>query len=158
MTDWPVAELDNVQRARVLAAAMPGAGVVESTFDVPFDRYWSFVSDLERSVPAFDPHVRSLVVESRDGERIVALATQPSRIRARFDVDLTDDGWCLMVARRRLFTVVMAAVPDGPDRTRAIHVEAVPRRAGRLLRPFMQRNVRHDVAGIRRSLGGPPGP
>lgn len=153
MTEWPVASLDNVRRARVLAAALPGAGVVEETFDVPFDRYWGFVSDLERSVPAFDPHVRSITVESRDGDRLVVRAVQPSGIRARFDVDLTDDGWCLMVQRGRLFTVVMAAVPDGPDRTRMIHVEAVPRRVvGRLLRPVMQRNVRLDVRGIRRAL------
>lgn len=149
---WPVASLDHVARAHVLASAMPGAGVVEFTVDVPFERYWGFVSDLERSVPAFDPHVRSLTVEWRDGERLVARAVQPSGLRARFDVDLTDDGWCLMVERRRLFTVVMAAVPDGPERTRAVNVEAVPRQVGRLLGPIMRRNVRQDVAGIRRRL------
>ena len=152
MTDWPQASLDYVARARVVAAALPGAGVVESTFDVPFDRYWGFVADLERSVPAFDPNVGALVVEQRDGERLVVRARSPRGLPSRFDVDLTDDGWCLMVERHRLFTVVMAAVPDG-GRTRAIHVEAVPRRVGRLLRPLMRRNVRLDVEGIRRQLG-----
>jgi hypothetical protein len=73
-------------------------------------------------------------------------------VPTRFDVDLTDDGWCLMVARHRLFTVVMAAVPEG-DRTRPIHVEAVAPRVGRLLRPVVQRNVAADTRGVRRQLG-----
>lgn len=137
-----------------MASALPGAGVVEDVLDVPSERYWTFLSDLERSVPRFDPQVHRLVVDERDGERLQARAwSGPLRTPARFDVTLTDDGWCLMQQRHRAFVVVMAAVAEG-DRTRAIHVEAVPRRGiGRLLRPIMQRNVAADLRGIRRELG-----
>ena len=151
---WPDASLDPVRRARVLASTLPGAGVVETVVPVPFERYWGFLSDLEASVPSFDPQVHRLVVDERDGERLSIRAwSGPLRTPARFDVTLTDDGWCLMVQRHRAFLVIMAAVPEGSG-TRALHVEAVPRRGiGTLLRPVMQRNVEADVRGIRRQLG-----
>ena len=51
---WPEARLDRVRQLRVLGAALPGVAVVERVLDAPFDEVWSFLSDLERSVPMFD--------------------------------------------------------------------------------------------------------
>jgi hypothetical protein len=151
-TRWPEASLDPVRRALVLAAVLPGAGVVEATHEIPFEQYWSTIADLERSVPTFDDQVRRIRINERDGERLHLTAWTKINVPWSFDVTLAD-GWCVMMARPRVFMVVMAAVPDG-DRTRAVHIEAVRAPvAGRVLRPMMQRNAAADVRGIRRLLG-----
>jgi len=160
-THWPVAELDPVRRARVLAAALPG-GFAEIVLDVPFERAWGWLSDLERSVPAFDALVDRLTVTDRranpdgTGEQLTFTTANhgvPIRFRARLEA-----GWCVMRAPARAFVVVMAAVPEGSGRTRYAQLEAVPRPVGRLLRKRLQRDVHHDVKGIRRILGAEPAP
>ena len=55
---------DRVRQLRVLGAALPGVAVVERVLDAPFDEVWSFLSDLERSVPMFDHLVGSLRVKT----------------------------------------------------------------------------------------------
>jgi hypothetical protein len=152
---WPTATLDPIRRARVLAAAVPG-GFAEVVIDAPYARVWSWLRDLERSVPAFDTQVDDLRITSRaphpagTGEEIRFVATNhriPIPFRARLE-----DGWCLMQARGRAFVVVMAAIPDGADRTRYAQLEAVPLPGGRLLRRRLTRDVGHDVDCIRKLL------
>jgi hypothetical protein len=108
--DWPVAELDDIRRLRVLAAAAPGVVYAEEYLDIPFDRVWDFVSDLERSIPALITDVRSFRVTVVDDTRSTARAVGLLGNRGVFDVMLRP-GWCLMQSR---FVIGgMAAVPEG---------------------------------------------
>jgi hypothetical protein len=156
MSQWPTARLDPVRQLRVLAEVLPGVGLVERLLDVPFERVWSLLADLERSVPAFDPMVGSLRILSRDGERLTVAARMPLLpVTLRFEVELRE-GWCLM--RSRSYLVGMAAVPVGAQ-TRYAHLEGVPWRGGpllRLLRPLFRRVVGGDIRGIVRVLAAPP--
>ncbi|HEX7166407.1 MAG TPA: hypothetical protein VF230_05430 [Acidimicrobiales bacterium] len=149
---WPVAELDPVRRVRVLAAGITGAGFSERVLDAPYDQVWSWLSDLERSIPSFDPEVDAIRVTRRDGDRIRLLATaRLFPVPYPFDVRLTD-GFCMMRAAGGLFLVVMGARPEGDGRTRYAQIEAAPRFAGRLARRRLQRSVEADGAGIEREL------
>lgn len=157
MTDWPTAHLDPIRQLRVLAEVLPGVGLVERVLDTPYQRVWSFLADLERSVPAFDPMVRSLRVLARDGERLTVATQMPHLpFSLRFQVELRD-GWCLM--RARTYLVGMAAVPLDDGRTLFAHLEGLP--IGRLsllrpLRPLFRRVVTGDINGISRALGPRP--
>jgi hypothetical protein len=152
---WPAATLDPIRRARILAAAVPG-GFAEVVLDVPYERAWAWLTDLERSVPAFDRRVDRLRITARrparDGvaEDLSFVATR-HRLSLPFTARL-EDGWCVMRARGQLFVVVMAAMPDGAARTRYAQLEAMPRPGGRLLKRHFGRDVQHDVKGIRALL------
>jgi hypothetical protein len=118
---------------------------------------WSFLADLERSVPAFDPMVRSLRVLARDGEQLIVATQMPHLpVPLRFRVELRD-GWCLM--RARPYLVGMAAVPLLGDRTHYAHLEGLPLHRPpilRPLRPLFRRIVSGDINGISRALGPRP--
>lgn len=152
MSGWPTARLDPVRQLLVLGRVLPAVGVVERVLDAPYERVWSFLADLERSVPAFDPMVRSLRILSRQGERLTVSATSSGTgFTQRFQVELRE-GWCLM--RSRLYLVGMAATPVG-DRTHYVHLEGLPYRGAsplRVLRPLLRRVVGADVDGIAREL------
>jgi hypothetical protein len=152
MTEWPTARLDPIRQLLVLGRVLPAVGLVERVLDAPYQRVWSFIQDLEHSVPAFDPAVRRLRILSREGERLtVAVATTGTPFSQRFQVELRD-GWCLM--RSRVYLVGMAATPLG-ERTRFVHLEGLPYRGGvllRALRPVLRRVVRADLDGIAREL------
>ena len=134
---------------------MPG-GFAEAVIDVPYERAWAWLSDLERSVPAFDRRVDRLRITARrpapDGvAEDLSFVTTRRRVSLPFTARL-EDGWCVMRARGRIFVVVMAAVPDGAGRTRYAQLEAMPLPGGRLLQSHFTRDVQHDVKGIRRLL------
>jgi hypothetical protein len=156
MSRWPTARLDPVRQLQVLAEVLPGVGLVECVLDAPLDRVWSFMVDLERSVPAFDPMVASLRILSQDREHLTVATRMPLLpVTLRFEVELRE-GWCLM--RSRTYVVGMAAVPLGAQ-TRYAHLEGLPWRGSpllRLLRPLFRRVVGGDVRGIVRSLAEPP--
>lgn len=157
-TDAVAADLSTVGRARALAAATPGVGYIEVTFDMPFAEAWPLIADLERSVPAADPLVARLAVHDRrpvgDGTDELRFTTwSPLGWRLRFTARM-EQGWCLMQARGRAFAVLMAAAPEpgDPERTRFCQFEGVPRRVAAPLRPLFRRTVRGDAAGFRRYL------
>jgi hypothetical protein len=107
---WPVAELDEVRRMRVLAASIPGVSYAEEYVDIPFERVWAYISDLEASIPALITDVRSFRVTGADGDRLTARAIGLLGNRGKFDVVLRP-GWCVMQSR---FVIGgMAAVPEG---------------------------------------------
>lgn len=158
MSTWPRAELDPIRRARVLAAAL-GGGCAEGVVDAPFAATWAWLTDFERSVPAFDAQVHRLRVLRRqataDHEQL-RLRSSFYALPTWFDVRL-EEGFCLMRGVGRLYVVVMAAVPNGPARTRVAMAEAIPLPGGRRARSFLQRFVEHDLQGIQRLVpGGPP--
>jgi hypothetical protein len=155
---WPVAELGPLARLRALSAGLPGTWLVERTIDAPFDDVWGFLSDLERSAPAFDTDVHALQIRKRDGDRLRIRANGPwwaLHAPLGFDVELRP-GWCWMVSP--LYVVGMAAEPDG-DRTHYGHLEGVVGHR-RWLRPLLaasryrhRHHVPRDVDGIERALG-----
>ena len=154
---WPVASLDPVGRARALCAGMPGSALAEAVLDAPYDVVWPWVTDLPASVPRFDTQVRRIDVTARwhedDVERLRVTASGRG-LTLGFDVWL-EDGFCLMRGRRRLYVVVMAARPEGSgDRTRFVHVEAVPLPGARLLRGVLQRVVDADLENLARLAAG----
>ena len=154
-TRWPTATLDPVRRARVMAAVFPG-GFAEVVLDVPYEHAWSWLRDLERSVPAFDAQVDELRITARRPEpdgvgEHITLRTTRRRVPLSFNARL-EDGWCVMQAPGRLFVVVMAARPESAGRTRYAQLEAVPRPGGRLLARRFTRDVHHDIETIRTLL------
>ena len=158
---WPEAELGRIARLRLLAAGLPGVVLVERRIEVPFERFWPVLADLERSVPAFDHAVSELRIVGERGGRLDVRSRFPViGIWSRFDVDL-DDGWCWMVTRPRAYVVGMAAEPTADGATSYAHLEglapALPRWLAPVARPLLvlsrlrhRRHTRHDVDGIER--------
>ena len=111
---WPVGEFDELQRLRVLHAAMPGTMLAETVLRAPLSDVWSVLDDVETGFPGLVPDVRSVRVVDRDGERLRVHVRGRSGLRAPFDMVLRP-GWCLMQSRFLVFG--MAAVADGesPD-------------------------------------------
>ena len=110
MTQWPVADLDDVRRMQVLAASLPGGAYAEIRLDVPFERVWGYLADVEHSIPALIGFLRAFEVEPEHGEQFTARAVGVLGNRGRMDVVLRD-GWCLM--QDRFVVGGFAAVPDG---------------------------------------------
>ncbi|MEJ3653760.1 hypothetical protein WEH80_12320 [Actinomycetes bacterium KLBMP 9759] len=106
---WPRAELDAVQRLRVLAAPISGAAVTERVIAAPFERVWALLADLEGTFGEIQPDMRHLRVAQRSGDRLVARVRSRYGMRARFDGVLRP-GWCWL--QSRFLLVGMAAVPS----------------------------------------------
>lgn len=145
---WPRAELDAIARLRVIEATVPGIAGVERVVDAPFDAVWSWVSDLEQSVPDFDHSVTRLQIRARRGEELDVVAwAKGLPVPVPFAVRL-ERGFCLMRAKGRLYLVGMAAVAEG-ERTRVRHVEGVPLPViGRAAISLARREIHGDIAGI----------
>jgi hypothetical protein len=153
--DWPTASLDPIARAKVLGRAIPSAAWQETIVDVPYERAWSWIRDLERSVPSFDRVVSRLRVRAvhvEDGAEQLALSVSNFGIPIPFEARI-EEGFCLMQARARLYLVVMAATPaDDGRRAHVLHLEAVPLPGTGFLRRFIQREVKNDLANMTRLL------
>jgi polyketide cyclase/dehydrase/lipid transport protein len=130
------AELDPVQRLRVLAATVSGATHhAEIVLPASVDQVWALVADLEQALPRLLTTVKSFTITDADGERLKAHAIGTLGQRAVFDVVLRP-GWCLM--RSRFVVGAMAAVSEGEGtRFAALGGFRVP--GGRLLRPVVGR-------------------
>ncbi len=158
---WPGVRLGPLMRLRVLGRTLPGVAFAERTLAFPFDDVWSFIADLEHSIPSFDPLVKSVRILDRtaDGEHLT-LRARPSPFP--FRVELTE-GLCVM--HSAVFMVIMAAEPLGRSSTQFGHLEGIPTTGPRALqaleRPIVRRlrgvhrrNVRRDLEGIERCLTG----
>ena len=146
-TNWPTVELDPITQLRAVQASLPGSYLEERVLDVPFDRLWELVDDLERFVPMIDPLVRRMEVLSRDGEHVEA---RTSILKLEGELRR---GFMWMQSRPgagRLFLVGTAAVPVDDTRTRLAHMEGMRFPGARVLRPCFRRTVRWDLRGIQR--------
>ena len=146
-TNWPTVELDPITQLRAVHASLPGSYLEERVLDVPFDRLWDLVDDLETFVPTIDPFVRRMKVLSRDGEHVEARSDL-----LHLDGELRR-GFLWMQSRTgagRLFLVGTAAVPVDDTRTRLAHMEGMRFPGARVLRPWFRRTVRWDLRGIER--------
>ena len=136
---YPAIELDPIRRLHVLAAALPGAGVVERVLDAPFDAVWDAATDFESAVPRIELFIGRAVVVSREGERVEARVTPPLMPRAMPLHVVLRPGWCWMVSP--MMVAGMAAVP-AEERTRFAHLEALTMSGGRLLGPLLVAKMR----------------
>ena len=153
--NWPTVELGNVRRLRVLSCVIANARMAEVVVDAPFERVWSWFSDLENSVPAFDGQVRRLKIRERVGDDLSMTSWQGpgGMIPTKFNVRLEANGWCLMTSPSRLYVVGMCADPVGDEQTHVAVLEAMPRRVGRLVTPFVRHHVEGDAGRIGHVLG-----
>ncbi len=146
---WPLAELDPVSRMRALAGGLPYAATDETVFEVPFDRFWSYVTDFENNTAKFEGTVGRARILERRGDRLTLEARGPViGPWMRFDV-VVRPGWCLM--RTRIGEIGMAARPEGEGSTRFFHFEGSSM-LGRVLRPFFAWNIRRDFRRLRALL------
>ena len=148
---WPAATLDGVRRLEVLAAVLPGVHLESRVVDLPFERVWTFMSDIERNVPRFDRDVASVHVTHRHENRLRIVTRTRRGLVIPFQVDI-EPGFMLMQAPARAYVVGSAAHALGADRTRYAHLEGVPRQVGRLRETRTARHVVADVEGIARLL------
>lgn len=115
---WPSVDLDPVRRLRVLAAALPGAVVVDRFLPIPIEPVWRVAADLEHQLPKYQPHVTQLAITAADGERMECLVRGHAGLRARFQLVLRP-GWCWMQSRYLYFGLAATPVDGGTLLARA---------------------------------------
>jgi hypothetical protein len=150
---WPTATLDGVRRLQVLAAVLPGVHLEEREIDLPFERVWEFISDIERNVPRFDRDVASVRVTRREGNRLRIVTRLRRGLVVPFRVEM-ESGFMLMQAPARSYVVGSAASALNAGRTRYAHLEGVPRQLGRIGNARTARHVVADIEGMARLLAG----
>lgn len=143
MNEMPLAELSPVQRLNVLAAGFPGSVVVERTYSTNPDALWDLVSDLERTVPRIQSHVRRFSIEQSHGDRLTAVV-HGYGLRARMDAVL-QPRWCVMQSR---FLVVAMAVDAAPEGARFARLQALRVPAARSLGGLVRRNVGAELTRL----------
>lgn len=148
---WPTATLDGVRRLRVLAAVLPGVHLEEREVDLPFERVWTFLTDIERNVPRFDRNVASLRVTRRDANQLRIVARTPRGLKLPFRVEI-EEGFMWMQAPARTYVVGVAAHAIEARRTRYAHLEGVPYRVGELATARTVQHVTDDIEGMARLL------
>jgi hypothetical protein len=148
---WPAATLDGVRRLQVLAAVLPGVHLETRDVQVPFDRVWGFMTDIERNVPRFDRDVANVRVTHREDNHLRIVTRTRRGLVIPFRVEI-ESGFMLMQAPARAYVVGSAAHALDAGRTRYAHLEGVPRRVGRLRSVRTARHVAADVEGIARLL------
>ena len=132
-----------------MAGGLPHVAQDEAVFDVPFDRFWSYLTDFEANTPRIEGTVGRVLELERDGDRLTLEARGPLiGPWQRFDVVLRP-GWCLM--RTRIGEIGMAARPETGRSTRYFHFEGSAL-LGRIARPFFAWNIRQDFRRLRRLL------
>jgi hypothetical protein len=112
---WPATEPDAITRLHALAAAVKGASVTEGRIAAPFERVWAHIGDLEGGFGDFEPDMKRLKVIHSEDDRVEALAVSRFGLRARLRGTVRP-GWCWL--QSRFLVIGVAAVPEGPDRTR----------------------------------------
>ncbi|WP_157063271.1 SRPBCC family protein [Luteipulveratus mongoliensis] len=115
MTNWPVAELNSVQRLRALAAGVSGAIVLERVVDAGVDDVWAILADFEHGFTMVQPDMRSVEIEARDGDSVTLVARSHYGMRARLR-GIARPGYCWL--QSRFLVIAMAAAPEPGGGTR----------------------------------------
>lgn len=144
--NFPVTDLDSVRRMRVLASALPSGAYGQLHIAAPFDRVWSYIADMDRSIPELISFIRRFELAA-DGS---AVATGLVGNRGRFAVELRD-GWCVM--QDRFVVGGFAAVAEG-DGTLLAGCGAVRTPGVRRVAPllFGERAVLRTLGKVRRRV------
>ena len=148
----PPTRLDPVRRLYTLVAGIPGAVVVELVIPIPFETVWERISDLERSVPESEWHVRSLRLTQGDGDRLEADVRGLGGIRDRFAI-VFRPGWCWMQGRVLCAGMAAVGVPGG---TRVAWAAGVRLPGAIVFRPVLRRSVTGSLGRLARRF--PPAP
>lgn len=147
----PVTHLDPVRRLHALVAGIPGAVVVERVIPAPLALVWDRISDLERSVPESEWHVRSLRIIRANGDRLEADVHGIGGTRDRFSIVLRP-GWCWM--QGRLLYAGMAAVA-APEGTRVAWAAGLRFPGSAALRPVLRHSLDRSLRRLDRRLQAP---
>ena len=143
---WPAVALDPVQRLHALVAGIPGAVVVERVIPAPLDLIWDRISDLERSVPESEWHVRSLRITRTDGDRLEADVRGVAGMRERFAIVLRP-GWCWMQGRMLCAGMAAVAAPEG---TRVAWAAGLRVPGSAAFRPVLRRSLDRSLRRLAR--------
>jgi hypothetical protein len=144
---WPEAELNSVQRLRILAAGLPHVALAESVIEAPIERVWGLTGDLIEGAPQFELGVHSARVVREQEDRLELDVRTVLGVRLTYDVELRF-GWCLMESRYS--QIGMAAIEEEAGRsTRFAHFEGSPL-LGRLGLPLFRWNIAGDMKRIAR--------
>jgi hypothetical protein len=148
---WPQAKIDGVARVHVLASALPHVHLVERVIDVPYERVWHFLEDIEVSVPAFDTDVQRIVITRRDGNLL------RMTVRTRYSPPVPficemGDSHLVMRAPGNLYVVAFGARALGDGRTLYAQFEGSPRSIGRLATRRIARHVARDAERLKTLL------
>jgi hypothetical protein len=152
---WPVASLDPISRAKVLAATIPSAAFHLGVINAPYDEVWSWTTQLDKSVARFDSQVDRVVIQRREeldeaGATLLRMTARTHGLTVPFQVRI-EEGFCLMRGWARVYLVIMAAVPeDEGERTRFFHMEAIPLPGAGPMRRIIQREVDADFRHLKR--------
>lgn len=154
MTHTPGHELDPVARLRIMAAAVPGARVVEAVLPAPLEAVWAVMSDLEGEFGRFQPDMRTVRVLRTTGDRVEALARSKYGLRAHFRGVLRP-GWCWLQSRFLIIGMAAAPAPDGATRVALTGGVRVPGRAA-IVPVGAERELRQAMARLAERVGGAP--
>lgn len=139
--------VDSVARLRIMAAAIPGARVVETVLPGPFEAVWAVMSDLEGEFGRFQPDMRSVRVLRVTGDRVEALARSKYGPRAHFRGVLRP-GWCWLQSRFLIIGMAAAPAPGGGTRIALTGGVRVPGRGA--IVPFGAKTELEQAASLLR--------
>jgi hypothetical protein len=129
MTDnWPIADLDDVRRLRVLAAGISGAVVTERVVDRPLPVVWELMWDDGRNFAEIQPDMRSITGLTVDGEHVSLHARSRHGFRAHLRGTVRP-GWCWLQSRFLLIGMAASEEPGGGTRVALTGGVRLPRRA-----------------------------
>lgn len=153
---WPVAELDTIQRLRVMAAAVPGAAVTERLVDAPLDRVWAVLADFPGGFTQVQPDMRVVRVVQRAGDEVTLHALSRHGMRAQLH-GTERSGWCWL--QSRFLIIAMAAVQQPDARTRVALTGGIrlPGR-GAILPIGVRREARHSLDRLEQRLASTDNP
>ena len=137
MSNWPEVELTEIERFRVLAAAVPGAAITERVVGAPVDRVRDLLMDLD-VFAQIQADLSSVDLVSRDDDRIVLLARNRRGLRARLEGQYRP-GWCWLQSRFLIIGMATAPEPGGGTRIALTGGIRVPGRAA-----IVPLRVRHE--------------
>ncbi|MCP3760059.1 hypothetical protein [Streptomyces sp. TBY4] len=138
--------VDPVARLRIMAAAVPGARVVEAVLPAPLEAVWAVMSDLEGEFGRFQPDMRTVRVLRTTGDRVEALARSKYGLRAHFHGVLRP-GWCWLQSRFLIIGMAAAPTPDGATRVALTGGVRVPGRAA-IVPVGAERELRQAMARL----------
>ncbi|MFD5147975.1 hypothetical protein [Streptomyces sp. NPDC058401] len=145
-------EGDPVGRLRIMAAAIPGAGVVEEVLPTPLEEVWAVMSDLEGEFGRFQPDMRTVRILRLTGDRVEALARSKYGLRAHFHGVLRP-GWCWLQSRFLIIGMAAAPEPGGGTRVALTGGVRVPGRAA-IVPLGARRELRLAMARLTDRVGG----
>ena len=137
MSNWPEVELTEIERFRVLAAAVPGAAITERVVGAPVDQVRDLLMDLD-VFAQIQADLSSVDLVSRDDDRIVLLARNRRGLRARLEGQYRP-GWCWLQSRFLIIGMATAPEPGGGTRIALTGGIRVPGRAA-----IVPLRVRHE--------------